>query len=558
MKGFALVAGLVIFALAARSDAQAVSVTSVPEVNVTMQTGPFNPIILYGLKPAFSATILSNGSLPSTTACPFLWMNGTQTISVLPQFSQASTSSAINGGLAFTWIEPNLLSAGIYNSVQGVFQGCTVNGVTYLPSTSATQVGYFPAFVQILPASTALSAAFTPFTLANFTQSIMVNLTNVNGTNQNPTGASYEVITDSSGNVVGNFSLTSTPITANANALTLPSTFNATQLLHTGSYTAVITYYPTINFTQPVPLTITFSITNVPVTAPPPPPVVPTPPPPPAPVPVPPVVPPPPPAPLSPPSPPAPSGCQNGSTTITVEVFYNQVTDFLKQCQSRSLYFVANVRSTCQVTPCVGPPDGTIVFTDGTGAVLAQGAATACGNCQIGLTVTFSAQGGTYGIGYGPHSVTASYSGSSNGFWLPSKATANYVIPSTCNQQSIIQEIMSQQNQLDAQLSSDAQYMSSMVQGAMGQMVNMGQSSSCSGNCGTTVTYTPGGCTGNACMSSTPCTSGNCGSANPSITGSIVPSLSGSLGSLSGSGVPGSYYNGGCNNGNCGAVSSIG
>ena len=84
---------------AARSDAQAVSVTSVPEVNVTMQTGPFNPIILYGIKPDFSATILSNGSLPSTTACPFLWMNGTQTISVLPQFSQASTSSAIAGGL---------------------------------------------------------------------------------------------------------------------------------------------------------------------------------------------------------------------------------------------------------------------------------------------------------------------------------------------------------------------------------------------------------------------------------------------------------------------------
>ncbi len=41
-----------------------------------------------------------------------------------------------------------------------------------------------------MQASTALTAAFTPFTLANFTQSIMVNLTNVNGTNQNPTGAS--------------------------------------------------------------------------------------------------------------------------------------------------------------------------------------------------------------------------------------------------------------------------------------------------------------------------------------------------------------------------------
>ena len=87
-----------------------------------------------------------------------------------------------------------------------------------------------------------------------------------------------------------------------------------------------------------------------------------------------------------------------------------------------------------------------------------------------------------------------------------------------------------------------------------------GQSSSCSGSCGTTVTYTPGGCTGNACMSSTPCTSGSCGSANPSITGSLAPSLSGSLGSLNSltGSVPGSYYNGGCNNGNCGAVSSIG
>ena len=35
--------------------------------------------------------------------------------------------------------------------------------------------------------------------------------------------------------------------------------------------------------------------------------------------------------------------------------------------------------------------------------------------------------------------VIASYSGSSNGYWLPSQAVANYVIPSTCNQQSIIQ-----------------------------------------------------------------------------------------------------------------------
>lgn len=61
--------------------------------------------------------------------------------------------------------------------------------------------------------------------------------------------------------MIGNFTMVSTPITANAVALTLPPTFNATQLLSTGSYTAVITYYPTINFTMPIPLTITFTIT---------------------------------------------------------------------------------------------------------------------------------------------------------------------------------------------------------------------------------------------------------------------------------------------------------
>ena len=99
---------------AGRSHGQAVSVTSVPQVNVTMQTGPFNPIILYGLQPEFSATILSNGSLPSTTACPFLWMNGTQTISVLPQFSQASTSSAINGGLVSRIFSSSCLNRGSF------------------------------------------------------------------------------------------------------------------------------------------------------------------------------------------------------------------------------------------------------------------------------------------------------------------------------------------------------------------------------------------------------------------------------------------------------------
>ena len=41
----------------------------------------------------------------------------------------------------------------------------------------------------------------------------------------------------------------------------LPSSFNAEQELTTGSYTAVYTYYPTSNFTQPDSLTLTFEIT---------------------------------------------------------------------------------------------------------------------------------------------------------------------------------------------------------------------------------------------------------------------------------------------------------
>ena len=50
------------------------------------------------------------------------------------------------------------------------------------------------------------------------------------------------------------------------------------------------------------------------------------------------------------------------------------------------------------------PTDGIITFVDETGTVLAQGPATPCGTCQIGLTVSFSSQGGSFGIGYGSHS----------------------------------------------------------------------------------------------------------------------------------------------------------
>ncbi len=73
-------------------------------------------------------------------------------------------------------------------------------------------------------------------------------------------GNCYEVITASNGNMVGNFSLVSTPVTSNVVVLMLPPTFNARQLLPTGSYTAVVTCFTTTNFTEPMPLTITFTI----------------------------------------------------------------------------------------------------------------------------------------------------------------------------------------------------------------------------------------------------------------------------------------------------------
>ncbi len=71
----------------------------------------------------------------------------------------------------------------------------------------------------------------------------------------------YEYITNNNGNVVGNYSLDLTVLNANTVQGKLPSSFDAESLLDDGSYTAVYTYYPTPNFTQPAPLTITFEIT---------------------------------------------------------------------------------------------------------------------------------------------------------------------------------------------------------------------------------------------------------------------------------------------------------
>ncbi|CAK0738191.1 hypothetical protein CVIRNUC_001007 [Coccomyxa viridis] len=522
MKGFGLMltaTALVLLALAAQSHAQATVATTITYDNVTSTSGAFNPFITYGQQAQFQGAIVGNGTaVPGS--CPFMWMNQTQTISALPQISQATTNQALQYGFEFEWNEPSILAAGTYSAVHGVFPGCTVNGVVFAPTDSRlsnTSQVPFDAFLSVSPAFTALTASFTPFTLANFTQSILVNLTNVNNTNQQPQGISYAVIVDSSGNTIGNFTLVATGINPNTVALSLPSTFNATALLQTGSYTETITYYPTSNFTQPSPLVIQFQITNVPVPAPPPPPLVFPPPPPPG------ITPP------SPPAPPAPWGNNSFSTTITVQVFYNQVNGKIMQnaCQSRTLYFVANVKPTYPGNSC--PTDGIITFVDETGTVLAQGPATPCGTCQIGLTVSFSSQGGSFGIGYGSHSVTAAYSGSTTG-WLPSKAVANYIVPSTCTQESMGQLLAGQKTMFD-----------NALQSTVNAWMGAGASST---NGQTTVTYTPGGCTGDTCTTSQ-CQGSACGS----VTGSL-PSVTG--------GVPGSYYNGGCSDGGCATPNTIG
>ena len=74
-------------------------------------------------------------------------------------------------------------------------------------------------------------------------------------------GPVYEVITaDNDNSLVGNFSCKLTTLNANTVQAKLPSSFDAEQELTTGSYTAVYTYYPTSNFTQPDSLTLTFEI----------------------------------------------------------------------------------------------------------------------------------------------------------------------------------------------------------------------------------------------------------------------------------------------------------
>ena len=74
-------------------------------------------------------------------------------------------------------------------------------------------------------------------------------------------GPTFEVITNAdTGQVIGNYTLVYTQLDANTLEATLPSSFNASQLLGAGNYTAVFTYSGTSNFFDPTPLTVQFSI----------------------------------------------------------------------------------------------------------------------------------------------------------------------------------------------------------------------------------------------------------------------------------------------------------
>ena len=74
-------------------------------------------------------------------------------------------------------------------------------------------------------------------------------------------GPTFEVITNAdTGQVIGNYTLVYTQLDANTLSASLPSSFNASQLLGVGNYTAVFTYSGTSNFFDPSPLTVQFSI----------------------------------------------------------------------------------------------------------------------------------------------------------------------------------------------------------------------------------------------------------------------------------------------------------
>ncbi|CAL5223963.1 g6569 [Coccomyxa viridis] len=406
--GLHIPAALVVsLALVVGSSAQTVP------VNIT-QFSVTSPTITYGQNQSYGAVVTSNPLFPG----PFLWQNGSQTIATLSSLSNATSQGVFLGGAGFTYLAKNVIGVGTYSKVHAVFPGATQGTTTWTAADSVTTPLPYASFV-VTPAGTGLTLSYTPFTLSNFTDSILLNVTNTAATGVAPQGPVYEYITNKDGTVVGNYSLDLTVLDANTVQGKLPSSFDAESLLTDGSYTAVYTYYPTPNFTQPAPLTITFDITGG---TPSPSPGPPSPTPSPAPVPSPPPRPAPP-----PPSPPAPLA-GNGSTTLVLEIYYNQARNWLKQCSGTTVMLWAVVGATQVTSPPQGPKDGVIIFKNAMGAILGEGPVQAVSVGHVGFSVTLDAKSSAVGL----VAVTATYTGSTNGVWLPSSASASFTVPTGC------------------------------------------------------------------------------------------------------------------------------
>jgi hypothetical protein len=75
-------------------------------------------------------------------------------------------------------------------------------------------------------------------------------------------GNLFETITSvPDGTLIGNYSLGLVPVNANTVLGVLPPGFNASNVLTVGNYQALYQYFPTSNFTQPLPLYVSFTVT---------------------------------------------------------------------------------------------------------------------------------------------------------------------------------------------------------------------------------------------------------------------------------------------------------
>ncbi|BDA48297.1 hypothetical protein COCOBI_11-5570 [Coccomyxa sp. Obi] len=429
----AAAAALVLCLVIGRAAGQTTVQTTIGFFDVT-------PVTVYGQAPTYRISFPLPTSSPAPTQGNVSYRNDTTQIDLFTlagaQFNPECTGTSCANVYTFTGTP---LAAGQYKEVNVVYSGATTNGVTFNPTSSGGQ-GLADVTAQVLPASVQFFSSFTPFTLANFTAAINVNLTNLNATNKEPAGSAYAAFyKDPAGanTLIGNYSLTLLKVSANSVKLVLPSSFDAASLFTTtGAYRLIETYFPTPNFTQPQPLAISFTVTRSTPAPPPPPPVTPGTPPPP------------------PPPPGTPSTGQK--TTIALSIFFNYAkrrallseevaagpaaalssygnvegygggysgSGYGGCSRSGSLTFVAAVSGTAGV-----PADGTVTFTLAPSATPlgTVPVVPTAGSAVAKLTVPFI-DGATYG--YGTHSATAVYSGSTNGAFLPAQVTVNFVIP---------------------------------------------------------------------------------------------------------------------------------